>query len=106
MQEPYGIFVTNDGNVLFDRRYKPIARFRGGPDAPAMTVPASHSDRPVVLPLGSVTPCRPDEWISGVVERAWLFDDRTSPSRNSITRDRLAALTIALTALLGKAVPA
>jgi hypothetical protein len=107
MRVPYGLFLTDDGSrVLFDRHYQPIARFRGGPDAPAMTIPAAHCNRPVVLPIGSVTPCQPGEWVAGVVGRIWLWDDRTSPSRNRSTRDRLAMLSTVLAALTGKAVPA
>lgn len=97
-RRPYGVYVCGDhDHVLFDRNYAPIARFQGGPDSPALIIPAAHRDRPVVLPLGKVTPLSPDLWIDHR-DKAWLYDDSCSPRVNRATRARVNDLIRVLSA--------
>jgi hypothetical protein len=67
---PYGIYLSQDSAVLFDRRYQPIVRF---------------------LPGDVVVACDPRERIVHYGQ-LWHYNDATTPTYNAKTRASLKRL--------------
>ena len=70
---PYGLWITESGReVLFNRSYWPILERRQGEPA---------------------KPARPSEWVEGIVQSDYFFDDWPAPwcSTNLTCRASLAA---------------
>ena len=66
---PYGIYICDDCEVLFDRGYSPMYRRKNG----------------------VVTAVNPNEWIK-YTSQIWFYDDSTSPVRNKKTIERCIAV--------------
>jgi hypothetical protein len=72
---PYGVYLTRDNVIWYDRRYRPIAGAAWHHYCPACRT----------IQAGTLTPVEPDRWID-FEEQAWLYKDATFDRK---TRARL-----------------
>lgn len=86
---PYGLWVCEDREVIFDRQYRPLfVRPRGG--ARRVSPWAHHRE------LGWRY-ANHDEWVEGSAETLYFYADGCRPQESRETRERLFKVLFAVT---------